>query len=96
MSFSATLTFAFCASRLYITSRIDIWGQREKEKKFAERADKQSQWVAFLRKTHLFDISENFSTIIKDNRIFLYPVAKATEKEERFEKEWPPGGPWQS
>ena len=29
--FSATLTFAFCASRLYITSRIDICGQGYKE-----------------------------------------------------------------
>ena len=29
--FSATLTFIFCASRLYITSRIDIWGQGYKE-----------------------------------------------------------------
>ncbi len=44
---------------------------------------------------HFSDISENFSAIMEKIRTFLHPVIKAIEKDARFEKSWPPGGPWQ-
>jgi len=38
---------------------------------------------------------KNFSAIMEKIRTFLHPVIKAIEKDARFEKSWPPGGPWQ-
>ena len=64
-------------------------------KEFAYHSDKQTQWSSFLRKSKISDVSENFSTIIEEIRIFLFPIANAIEKEVRFEKAWRPKGPWQ-
>ncbi len=64
-------------------------------KEFADRADKQTQWTAFLRKSQISGISGDFSRS-GGMRKFLQPVAEASEKQLRFEKEWLPGGPWES
>jgi hypothetical protein len=65
-------------------------------KGFAASSDKQAQWTAFLRKAQIPGISEDFSIIMYEIAEFLYPVAKASENQWRFEKEWLPGGPWQT
>ncbi|MDD4092559.1 MAG: nucleotidyl transferase AbiEii/AbiGii toxin family protein [Smithellaceae bacterium] len=65
-------------------------------KEFADRSDKQAQWTTFLRKTQITGIPEDFPVIMEGMRKFLHPVAEASEKQMGFEKEWLPGGPWQS
>jgi len=64
-------------------------------KEFANLVEKQTQWAAFLRKSHFSNISEDFSVIIEGIRVFLHPVINATEQKARFDNSWPPGGPWQ-
>lgn len=64
-------------------------------KEFADHSDKRTQWSSFLRKSKIADISEDFSAIMEEIRIFLYPVANAIEKGVRFEEAWLPEGPWQ-
>ena len=65
-------------------------------KEFADRSDKQTQWTTFLRKTQITGIPEDFPVIMAGMGKFLHPVAEASEKQLRFEKEWLPGGPWES
>jgi predicted nucleotidyltransferase component of viral defense system len=62
--------------------------------RFAGRPDKQSQWLAFLRRSHLSDSPKAFTVIMADIGSFLRPVASAIEKGIRFRNVWPPGGPW--
>lgn len=64
-------------------------------REFAERSDKQAQWKTFRKKNQLSNIPEDFSTVMKDFREFLRPVAAAGENRKRFDKNWLPGGPWQ-
>jgi predicted nucleotidyltransferase component of viral defense system len=64
-------------------------------KEFAGLAGKQTQWAAFLKKANFSDIPEDFSTIMEKIRTFLHPVINTIEKDARFNKYWPPGGPWQ-
>ena len=65
-------------------------------KEFADRSDKQTQWTTFLRKAQITGIPEDFPVIMAGMGKFLHPVAEASEKQLRFEKEWLPGGPWES
>jgi predicted nucleotidyltransferase component of viral defense system len=64
-------------------------------KEFAGHSDKRTQWISFLRKNKMLDISEDFSAIMEEIRTFLQPIANAIEKGVRFEKVWPPKGAWQ-
>lgn len=64
-------------------------------KEFADHSDKRAQWISFLRKNKMLDISEDFSAIMEEIRTFLQPIANAIEKGVRFEKAWPPKGAWQ-
>lgn len=61
---------------------------------FMVKPDKQSQWMAFLRKSALSEVPENFSEIMNDLRLFLQPLADACDENLIFQAEWPPGGPW--
>jgi hypothetical protein len=63
-------------------------------KEFAARAEKRSQWTAFLRKAQIPGKSEDFPMIMEGIGEFLHPVAEASENQWRFEKEWLSGGPW--
>jgi predicted nucleotidyltransferase component of viral defense system len=63
-------------------------------KKFIDRADKGTQWSAFLGKGPMEGIPGQFSIIMEGIRGFLLPIALAIENEASFKSEWPPGGPW--
>ncbi|MCX5977219.1 MAG: nucleotidyl transferase AbiEii/AbiGii toxin family protein [Coprothermobacterota bacterium] len=62
---------------------------------FSGRSDKQTQWIAFLRKAQISGIVNGFPMIMASIGAFLRPVAYAIENSRSFEKQWPPGGPWQ-
>lgn len=72
-----------------ISSKAEIFS-----KEFVNRSDKKIQWSAFLRKGPMGEVPEEFPIIMEGIRDFLLPVAVATENENSFESEWPPGGPW--
>jgi len=74
-----------------LTSRALIFS-----KEFADAEAKQIQWTTFLRKANLPGISDEFPAVMEGIREFLQPLAKASENRQRFEKEWPAGGPWRS
>lgn len=65
-------------------------------KEFAAGDAKKTQWTTFLRKANLSDISDEFPAILEGIRKFLQPLAEVSENRQRFEKEWPAGGPWRS
>ena len=64
-------------------------------KEFSGKSDKRIQWTTFLRKAQIPDITDDFSIIMEGILTFLYPISEASEKDKRFEKEWPAEGPWQ-
>jgi len=72
-----------------ISSKAEIFSRE-----FAIRFNKQIQWSAFLRKSPMGEVPEEFSIIMKGVQDFLLPVTMETENENLFESEWPPGGPW--
>ncbi len=55
--------------------------------------EKQIQWQAFLRKTHL-NINSNFFQIIDDLGLFLTQPLDYTSKNKKFLCVWNKGGPW--
>ena len=61
---------------------------------FSSRSDKRTQWTAFLRKVQIAGILDDFPMTMEGIGVFLRPVAETIENEGRFEKQWPPGGPW--
>ena len=61
---------------------------------FASRTDKKSQWSAFLGKGAMEAAPEDFSSLLKDIRMFLSPVAEACQRKRDFEARWAAGGPW--
>jgi hypothetical protein len=65
-------------------------------REFAAGDAKQTQWTTFLRKANLPGISDEFPAIMEGIGEFLQPLAEASENRQRFEKEWPAGGPWRS
>lgn len=90
LSLQEAITATCRRKKTALTSKTEIFA-----KEFANLAGKQTQWAAFLKKSHFSDISEDFSAIMEKIRIFLHPVINAIEKDARFDKSWPPGGPWQ-
>jgi predicted nucleotidyltransferase component of viral defense system len=61
---------------------------------FAQNPSKAAQWMAFVRRSLLADVSTNFSEIVASVRGFLQPVAQAIHDNRKFEKHWHAGGPW--
>ena len=61
---------------------------------FIERSDKKVQWAVFIKKGTIEDAPEEFTKVMTDIRMFLFPVAQASEKAEAFQGTWPDGGPW--
>ncbi|MCD4716224.1 MAG: nucleotidyl transferase AbiEii/AbiGii toxin family protein [Desulfobacterales bacterium] len=62
--------------------------------KFIERSDKNTQWAAFTKKGMTKDAPGDFAKVMTDIRIFLLPVAQASENDEAFQGTWSEGGPW--
>jgi hypothetical protein len=64
---------------------------------FARSPRKQAQWEAFLHRYRLSEGAGVPATLFETIQVidsFLGPVLQAVSEERRFEKQWPPGGPW--
>lgn len=61
---------------------------------FFEEAGKVAQWRAFLMKGKIEDAEESLAEIVGVIADFIMPSARAAAAGGRFEKTWPPGGPW--
>ena len=59
---------------------------------FAQDAQKQAQWQAFLRKNRLEALALN--DVIAALVTFMLPVIKATNANAVFSARWQAGGPW--
>jgi hypothetical protein len=62
---------------------------------FADDAQKQTQWRAFLRKTRLTDTPSALSDAIAVLASFLLPMAQAIVNAQPFNHTWKAPGPWQ-
>lgn len=56
---------------------------------FANSAEAQRRWAAFLKKSALTDAPASFADVVMVIRAFLLPVVAATSSGR-----WPKGGPW--
>jgi len=61
---------------------------------FAQDREKQAQWVAFIRRLRLEDAPATLYEAIQVIAAFLQPVIQALSEGQRFDRRWPPGGPW--
>ncbi len=59
---------------------------------FAQDAQKQTQWRAFLNKNRLEAL--RFEDVVAALRAFLLSVLAAAHAAIHFQHHWPPGGPW--
>ena len=59
---------------------------------FAQDAQKQAQWQAFLRKNRLESLALN--DVIAALAVFMLPVIKAANANDVFSAGWRAGGPW--
>jgi hypothetical protein len=59
---------------------------------FAQDAQKQTQWQAFIRKNKLEALA--FNEVISALRGFLLPITEAATTEKPLPLYWPAGGPW--
>ncbi len=61
---------------------------------FAKNPAKQTQWNAFVRRSHLAGAPAEFSGVVEQVRSFLRPLAAAIAEGQDFRTHWPPAGPW--
>jgi Nucleotidyl transferase AbiEii toxin, Type IV TA system len=61
---------------------------------FADDAQEQSQWRAFLRKTRLSDAPAALPDVILVLAAFLLPMAEAIVNGQPFNQAWKARGPW--
>jgi hypothetical protein len=61
---------------------------------FADDAQKQTQWRAFLRKTRLTDAPSALPDVIMALASFLLPIAQAIVNGHAFNHTWKARGPW--
>src|SRR5262245_63709246 len=61
---------------------------------FADDAQKQTQWRAFLRKTRLTDAPSALADVIVVLAAFLIPMAEAIVNGQPFNQTWNARGPW--
>lgn len=61
---------------------------------FSGDATKQAQWRAFINRAGLDAAPADLTKVVGFLRRFLMPPVEALQKNEPFDKEWPPGGPW--
>jgi hypothetical protein len=62
---------------------------------FGQDPIKARQWNAFLAKSRLEHVTEDFVTVVRFMADFLGPVIDAARARLVFRMIWPPGGPWQ-
>jgi hypothetical protein len=62
---------------------------------FAVDRQKQTQWIAFLRRTHAQAPTElDLEMVVGQVRRFLLPLLLAAAQPQPFLAKWPKGGPW--
>jgi hypothetical protein len=61
---------------------------------FARDAEKQAQWVAFVRRSRLEDAPTTLDETVRVISTLLMPVAHALRAGEAFHERWATGGPW--
>jgi hypothetical protein len=61
---------------------------------FAQSADKNIQWAAFLRRIGKNPQDLPFLQVVEKIRGFLLPVLQSLKAGNEFDAVWPPGGPW--
>ncbi len=61
---------------------------------FAELPGKPAQWRAFVLKTRLSNVPEEFAPVVGAVSDFLTPVAEALVAGRKFEGRWSAPGPW--
>jgi hypothetical protein len=61
---------------------------------FADDAQKQTQWRAFLRKSRLTDAPAALPDVIVMLAAFLLPMAQAIVNDQAFNQTWKGRGPW--
>ncbi|HCP32332.1 TPA: nucleotidyl transferase AbiEii/AbiGii toxin family protein [Candidatus Acetothermia bacterium] len=64
--------------------------------KFAEEPGKQTQWESFHRKFDDPSVPEDLASVVERIALFVGPVLRAARGNDRFDRTWPPGGPWQT
>jgi len=50
--------------------------------------EKQKQWNAFLRKSRLHDINQEFNEIVERITSFLKPIVDSTKNKDKVDKIW--------
>jgi hypothetical protein len=63
---------------------------------FYESPAKQTQWVAFLRKSRVSSAPSELAGVARKLRELFLPVLDALSREVPFRREWGPGGPWRA
>jgi hypothetical protein len=61
---------------------------------FADDAQKQTQWRAFLGKSRLTDAPSALPDVIVVLAAFLLPMAEAIVNDQAFNLAWKARGPW--
>jgi len=61
---------------------------------FAQDVEKQTQWLAFVRRHGLEETPTTLHEVIQVIAAFLQPVIQALSEGQRFDRRWSPGGPW--
>jgi hypothetical protein len=61
---------------------------------FAQSADKNIQWAAFLSRIGKNPQDLPFLQVVEKIRGFLLPVLQSLKAGNEFDAVWPPGGPW--
>jgi len=62
---------------------------------FAVEPGKQTQWESFHRKLDEPSVPEDLASVVERIALFVGPVLRAARNDDRFDRTWPPGGPWQ-
>jgi predicted nucleotidyltransferase component of viral defense system len=60
---------------------------------FADNAQKQVQWAAFVRRTRRPDLRD-LAVVVATLDRFLWPVIRAATRRESWPHQWSNGGPW--
>jgi predicted nucleotidyltransferase component of viral defense system len=62
---------------------------------FADDAQKQTQWKAFIRRSDLSARTAPLADVLALLQAFLLPPSRAGASKQEFDQDWPPQGPWQ-
>ncbi len=64
------------------------------QKSFASDKSKQDQWRAFIQRTKIRDVPENFIVVLNELKAFIDPLIIALINKKAMPRAWKPSGPW--